>query len=506
MPRFCTNFLGNRFPLSCSGIVAAGILLLPGCADLRRSSVDEPLTSPLEGSLPRYWGDDSTTRPLPASGWLADFQSPDLERLAKTALEANPSLRAAAARVAAARARSGISSSGLLPRIGATGSGSESQRVLGAQQSNVLTQSYALGWDTSWELDLWGRLRDERDSSLAELDGAHEDYRAARLSLVASVAKSALDLLELEKQTQLSRRNVERLQLSLAIIDDNLERGLDNTGRLGLDFSLARADLARGEATLQQRERQIESARRSLETLLGEYPDGDASPLEDFPRMTRKVPAGLPAELLLRRPDLLAAERRADASGLDVLAARKALLPSLSLTGSRGQSTTDFGRLLDGSSLVWSIGTRISQQIFAGGQLVSGIRLAEAQQQEIAARYADAALLAFRQVETGLAIEPLIARQLELLEQASKESALAADLARSSYEQGLADILTVLESQRRAVDAESALLALRNLQLQTRIDLHLALGGGFDDAPEPVRYVRPQTRARHPQLPGRRSL
>lgn len=249
-------------------------------------------------------------------------------------------------------------------------------------------------------------------------------------------------------------------------------------------MSLTRADVARAESAILVFQRRVDAAKRTLETLLGRYPAGTIEALSGLPRIHREVPAGLPTELLLRRPDLLAAEARVDAAMKDLSASRKALLPALRITGDGGTaSTDDFGDLFNIQNLVWGIGQNLTRPLYQGGRLKANIRLDEDQRDELIASYAETALTAFREVETALSAERYLKAQVGALSTAVSESRRAETLSLGDYQQGLVDIITLLESQRRSFDAQSALLTVKLALIVNRVDLYLALGGDFDHAP-----------------------
>jgi len=398
----------------------------------------------------------------------------------REAVGKNYNLASAAARVRQAGARVRTAGAGRFPRLDITSGVSRSQRLRGAQFQTVRANQFNLGLDLGWELDLWGRLANLKRSAVASLQASAADYHSSRLSLAADVAKTALDIVEAEKLVTLIHKNLASLETNLHILDRKLELG-DADDRTALEVSLSRAEIARSRANITAEKRRADASRRRLEILLGSYPEGELKGLVDFPKIRRPVPAGLPSELLLRRPDIAAAERRASAALEDVIAARKALLPSIRITGGGGTNTTqDLGNLLDLNNLVWDIAGGLTAPVFRGGELRAGVALSEAQRDEIVADYASVALRAFQEVETTLTAEGYLLEQQAQLEKASRESVRAEELALGQYEKGLVDIITVLESERRSFDARSALLMVTNQRLQNRIDLYLALGGDFD--------------------------
>jgi len=442
-------------------------------------------TSGVRSQVPDGWAASGVKIPAEsATGWIDEFGSRRLTSLVREATGRNYELAASAARIRAAEQRARIAGADRRPQISFDTNGSRSQTLRGAQFQSVRSDNYGLGLDVSWEIDLWGRVGNLKAAAIAELDATSADYQAARLSLAANVVKTTLDLWEAQQQISLSENNLASLRTNLDILDRKLEAG-DADDSTALEISLSRADVARSEATIAQQGRQADAARRLLETLLGRYPSGTVSGIKDFPRLGRSVPAGLPSELLLRRPDIIAAEFRIDAELNEIAATRKELLPSVRLTSGTGTSTTqDFVKLFDVDNLVYNIGATLAQQITQGGRLRGNIRLNEAERDQLVADYAETVLQAFREIETALAAERYFADQQRHLSTAATEAERAQELSLSQYQRGLVEIITVLESQRRAFDARSSLLSILNQRAQNRVDLHLALGGDFDHAPK----------------------
>jgi len=464
-------------------ILVASCYFLAGCLTLK--SGGNPLSEDLTAKIPEQWlGMPIDVPESAATSWIHDFNSAQLTSLVRQAVDKNYNLLAASARVRAAGARVRIAGADRYPQLSINQDSSRSQRLRGARFQKTTSNQFALGADVSWEADLWGRLSDLNKASLDQLDASSADYQASRLSLAADVIKTTLDLVESRMQTELSRQTLKSLQTNLEILDAKLEIG-DVNDRTALEISLSRSDVARAEASIAQQQRDVDGAKRRLEALVGEYPAGKIAALSRFPTVKRSVPVGLPSELLLRRPDIVAAEHRVDAALKNLSASRKALLPSLRLTGGAGTSTTEaFKDIFDPDALVWNIAYGLAQPLFEGGRLRGDIELSAAQRDELAADYADIALNAFREVETALAAEAFFKQQEIQLEKASREALLAEELSLAQYEKGLVDIITVLESQRRAFDSRSTLLNIKNQRLQNRVDLYLSLGGDFDHEPD----------------------
>jgi NodT family efflux transporter outer membrane factor (OMF) lipoprotein len=416
--------------------------------------------------------------------WWAEFDDPGLKALIEEALENNRDLRGAAARVEAARAQARIAGADQYPDvIAGLDSAKRKQNFIGlpipGAEGGVLsttTTTWGLSLDVSWEVDLWGRLRAGAAAALADAQAARADYEAARLSLSGQTAKLWFALVEARQQLDLARQTLTSFQDAADWIRGRYEAGL----RPSVDLRLALANVHGAEAAVQARLGEIELLERQVEVLLGRYPVGGLPEVDALPSLPGPVPAGLPAEMLSRRPDLAAAERRVAAADRRLAQARRSLYPRLSLTGSVGSSSEELGDLLDGDFGVWSIAGGLLQPIFQGGRLRANVELSEAQTREAVSSFAGTALQAFSEVESTLAVESLLEERERALADATEQSVAARALTERRYAAGIDNVFGVLDAQRRAFDAESALLTVRRLRLDNRVDLYLALGGGFD--------------------------
>ena len=430
---------------------------------------------------PDVWTALGVSKEEATEGWLLDFGNAEVIALVKEALTANPDLKASAARVEQARQDVRVATAALLPTLDASGNASRAQRP-GDQRFPGLGQRanrFTLSADVAWEPDFWGRLRDERRADAALFAAGTADYHAARLSLAANTVKAAFTAAEAEAQVALAAENVSTRKIQQELLEKALDRGLDPE-RAALDVSLGRADLARAESELTTQKRALDGARRSLEGLLGRYPAGRVQVLRSLPEPRRNVPAGLPATLLSRRPDVLAAEQRLFASLNQESAAWKTLLPGIRLTGDKGYSTQRLADLITVQSAVWTLASGVTQPLFQGGRLRAGAKRARARYDELLNSYAATAQTAFQEVETGLAAERFLVEQQEQLARAAVEAERSENLALGQYERGLVDVLTLLDSRQRAYEAKRALTTARAARLRNRADLYLALGGAFD--------------------------
>jgi len=428
----------------------------------------------------QFGGQASETVPF-EDGWVADFKDDSLETLITEALEHNYNLQAAAARVEAAHASFQSANAGWKPTLNLSQNDSRTKTVFnpfaGTLQSRYINR-FDLGVNLSWELDVWGRLRSQSRAALADLEAAETVYMSAYLSLAANTAGAWFNLVESELQVRLNEETLESFEANLQVVEESFRRGIPNRA---LDVRLTRANVESARSNLALRKRQRDAAKRALETILGRYPSAEMEVTSDLPSLENTVPTGLPSELLLRRPDILTAERQLAAATERLKASKRSLLPSIRLTSSAGTTSNELADLLDPERLAMSLAGSLSQPLYQGGRLRANIRLSDARVKEAMAQFSQRVLTAFQEVETLLAAESFLLEQETALRASTTESIEAETLAKEQYERGLVDIITVLESERRAFNARSSLLNLSNLRLQNRLDLYLALGGHFSE-------------------------
>ncbi len=439
-------------------------LSLAGCGyhALDRPSVENPVTPP-EGWRAASKGQGGQI----SSGWLKSFDNRELEKLVDQAIAHNHDLKVSAARMREARQGAIGQRAQQVPLLGLSGSST-------ANDAN--NESYRLSLNASWEIDLWGRLRKLSNASNSIAFAAAEDYRDARLSLAASTSRAYFNLITADRQVKLAEQTLESFESVLRII----ERNYKGTGEGALDISFGRNNVASAKRTLEARKLSRDEASRTLELLLGRYPAGEIVAKGRLPRFTSSVPAGLPMQLLERRPDLRAAKARLLASADRADAARLNLLPDLSITAGSSNSTEDFIRLLDLNAMINSLGSRFGQVLFDGGELKSDAQAALERNRAEIHRYAQTVLEAFEEVESALDADRSLARQETHLIEQLKQAGLAEKQAERDYTEGVnLNILNVLEAQRRANNARASLIVLRNQRIRNRIDLHLALGGDY---------------------------
>ncbi|PTN10935.1 NodT family efflux transporter outer membrane factor (OMF) lipoprotein [Nitrosomonas aestuarii] len=458
------------------------LILISGCNTLpERSERDLNVQIPLE------WRSLSDFDQSSWQNWVDSFDDPVLNELIENALVHNFDLKSAAARVEAAVAQARIDSSGLWPQL-TFAPGYQHTQVrsagFGAAQFSVFEGLFNL----SWELDVWGRIRDFRQAAAREADAVHADFETVRLSLAARIAQHYFMLQEAKLQTQVAAHSVEDRGVIANLVQGRFTRGLAR----GLDVRLALTDLANARSQLAQAQNRMQLVTRQLEILLGRYPEGSllkvthtGTPLQDAITFLNALPdppmalaAGLPAELLSRRPDLIAAFTRLRAADARLKSTKKLLLPRITLTAAGGTRDSALTDLIDPRSVVWNVFAGMAQPLFTGGRIQGSIHLNAARVEESFNHYQSVALNAFREVEQALAAEEWLREQEKVLREAVVQTEASQELALYAYRHGFIQILTLLDSYRSTFSAQSAHLAVKRQLLSNRINLYLALGGG----------------------------
>ena len=463
-----------------TALVTAAILAAMGCA----AKIDQPVR-PFSVQPPAAWSAAPAAAAPVAEGvdWWAYFGDAGLDGAISEALTHNKDLTTAAARIELAQAQARIAGAPLLPSL-STSLSRNRQRInfiglpIPGREDDVLSSintNIGLSLNLNWEADVWGKLKSSQLAALADVEAVETDLEGARLSLTGQTAKAWFAAIEAKRQLQLALASLESFRVSSERVRARFESGV----RPSLDLRLALTAVDRAEGAVQQRRQILDATVRQLEILMGKYPAAAYELAEDLPDAPRGVPAGLPAELVSRRPDLVAQERRLLAADARIAQSKAALRPSFSLTGATGTATNQLQELLNGQVFVWSLIGGLTQPIFNNGRLKAEVRQSEARAREAAALYENAALNAYREVEVALAADRFLSEQETALDTATRQAIKAQDLAEERYRSGLADIITVLDAQRTAIDSESQWLAVRRARLDNRVDLHLALGGSF---------------------------
>ena len=460
------------------GFSLAGlVVVLAGCGTVpSQEQVEQDVDQAVQQQAPAArteWGAGAEAGSVQA-GWIKSFDDPALNRLVVEAQTNNRDLAAAAANVDRSWALARQAGANLGADVSLSRTASQTGGIGGSQPT---TNSFGLGLQVSWEADVWGRLKSGERGAVASAQAAEADFRSAQQSLAAATAKAYFSAVEANIQAGIVRETVEILEETLRIVNVKHDNGMSSAQ----DVSLARSDLATARESLTTIEGSQRDAVRALEALLGRYPGADLEVRRSLPGVPPAPPAGLPSELLERRPDIVAAERRVAAAFNATNQARAARLPSIGLTGNLGSASDSLSGLLESSNAAWTAGASLLAPIFDGGRRREAVEIATADQEQALAAYGQAAISAFSELETNLDQGVVLQQRIAELNVAATEAANAFRIAQLRYEEGEEELLNVLSIQQRVIGAKSSLSSVERLLLEQRVNLNLALGGSWDD-------------------------
>ena len=410
-----------------------------------------------------------------ADNWLVSFRDAQLTTLAAEAVTNNADLRVGAARVEQAAGYVRKAGAAIQPTIDAVGRyNTKFSGGLGSGLSGALLVA-------GWEIDLWGRVRYGRRAAVESYEAVVADREFARQSVAALTAKAWFTLTEALLLLDLSREQVEVAARGVEVAQKRFEVGVADEREL----NLSQANLSTFEEVVIQLEQARDDGRRALEVLLGRYPAAEIQGSPTLPDLPGPVPAGIPLQVLERRPDIIAAERRVASAFSRVGEAKAARLPAIGLTANLGVIASEVLDLKDDfSNPVGGVGGSFFAPLFRGGQLKANVDIAEAVQREAIANYAGRALRAISEVESNLQGGENLARRRDVLDDAVAANQRSLELEGIAFRIGRNDLRTVIQQQTILYASQVALINVRTLELVRRVDLHLALGGSFDEAPE----------------------
>lgn len=451
-------------------LALAVLATLPACALEPAPRPGDYQAEALPGvQLPDAWTAQGETSGVGPGAWLAIFDDARLKALVAEAMLHNSDLRVAAARVQVASEYANLADSTLWPQVNLLARG-------GGKMGGDASGMNGVGLFANWELDLWGRVRAGRAVAEEGYASATADAEYARQSVAAMVAKSYFLAVEAALQQRLAEDMVIAAQQQARLAEDRERIGNGN----GYDVAVARANLESFRDSVEKFRLAREQALRALESLVGRYPAAEVEVAAQLARAPGPVPAGLPSELLERRPDVIAADRRVAAAFYGVEEAKAARLPRISLTASVNSVSSDLFVLQDNSNPVWSIGANLMQPVFNAGTLQTQVRIRTAEQQQAIAEYGRIGARAFAEVEDALSAEFAAGRREEILARAVTENERALELSQVRYRVGSGDLRAVAQQQIALHAARTALLRMQTERLVQRVNLYLALGGGFD--------------------------
>ena len=457
---------------------AVHALLLFGCV----ARPPELMLSKVTSMAPANWSTTEQATSGVDSNWVRRFGDEELSTMVDEALKANHQIHIAAERVFRALEAARVAGALTRPQLALSSDGDrrKTQFIGFPFGGSVISESYGVDLKIDWEPDIWGRARAEKSAAIADWQAGGQDYRAARASLAAQVCKAWFALAEANEQVELAAQAVKIRQQTEQAVRERYERDMRDQGGSASQLRLSQTDHAKAKAELAAQRGNQAAARRQLELLAARYPAGRLEGRTRLPEVSSMPPAGLPSELLLRRPDIIAAERRYAAAVKRIKEAKLAVFPSFKITGSAGTRTQALREIVNSDFGVWSIGANILQPILTGGRVRGEIRLRKSSQREALALLHQTVLNAFGEVEQALSNELWIERREREVREARDFARDAARAAEDDYRDGNGDVLTLFAAQTSKIQLESQCAALRRLRLVNRVDLHLALGGGFE--------------------------
>jgi len=455
-------------------IVGLLALLAGGCMvgpDYVRPPVDAPAAWRLG---------EPEVRNLANTPWWEQFGDPVLNDLIAEALRANKDLLIATARIDEFAGKYGFVRSGLFPQVGAGYEPSRQRNIPAGATQPATYNSYSAVLSASWEIDLWGRIRRQTEAANAQLLASEEGRNAVILSLLGSVAGAYINLRDLDRQLEIARATAKSRGESYDLFKLRFEGGLISL----LELSQNKSQYEEALATIPPLEKAIAQQENGLSVLLGRNPGPIARGKDIDQLLLPAIPAGLPSDLLERRPDLRRAEQDLIAANALIGAAKAMYFPTISLTGLLGYSSTSLSNLFDSQSRAWQYGGAITMPIFTAGAIAGQVQAAEAGQQQALFSYQKAIQQSFREVNDALVDQDRTRVQLEAQKRQVDALKEYADTARLRYDNGYTSFIEVLDAERSLFNAQLQFTQSQQFQFQAMINLYKAVGGGWDVAAE----------------------
>ena len=407
--------------------------------------------------------------------------TPTLQALIREAIGNNLDLRVAVARVEEARARAGIAKSFLYPQIDGAANyflrqASNASKESGSEKEDTTHQSGVYGFQLSWEVDLFGRIRREREGALALVLATDQGRRGVLVTLIGDVATNYFLLRELDLQLDIARRTLGLNDETVTYFQNRLNGGVSN--RLELDRIVANRALT--ASAIPELEQQVAIVENALSLLLGRGPGAIArGALIAQEASPPAIPPGLPASLLERRPDVAQAEQLLVAANADIGVAKALFFPTISLTGFLGGVSGDLTTFLGGQGAVWSVGAGLFQPVFQGGRLRRNLEAMQARFDAALAEYQRAALNGYREVANSLVTIQKLAEVRVQRQTGVTALEDASDLSRERYDSGLASYIEILTADQDLFEQQLLLAQTRGAELRARAELYRTLGGGW---------------------------
>jgi outer membrane protein, multidrug efflux system len=413
----------------------------------------------------------------PASTWLDDLNSAEMSQLAREALAGSPALQVVEARYRASRWRArGAFGGNMLPDLNIGADATREETPIPGSDARTRVDFITSNVIATWEIDLWGRLAAASLASDLTADAAEEDLNGARISISGQAASGWVDLVEAQQLLMLAQEDLDTRQRALDLTQRRYDAGIASS----LNLRTARSQVASARATFVTAEELVLFRSRRLQEIRGRYPDGTLRAIGELPQLDLLTAAGAPADLLERRPDILAAENRMRAAGFRMHEARAAMLPRLTLTGTASSSALghEIDSVDDSANMITNVIGGLTMPIFNGGALLAESRASVADRRAAAAEYVQTTIAAWREVEGTISSDGSLDVRERQFAIAAEEAREAQALAEREYARGVATLFELIDSYTRRIDAERGLITARAARVNNRITYHVALGGG----------------------------
>lgn len=468
------NLSLKRLPL-----LLVATALLTGCHLIPTKFIIAPKYVKPVAPIPEKFpvASDTSDKPVADIGWRDFFQHPELQTAIGTALDDNRDLKMAALRIDEARALYNITQADRVPGVSATGGVTTSRQLLfGTNPTNRTV--YQVGASIpAFELDLYGRVKNLSAAALAQFFATEEVRRTVQITLVGEVAKAWLSERALAEQMQLATRSLQAREASYVLVKKRLDAGITNALELRQSDTLVQS----ARVSLLAIKRQHAQSSNALALLVGTSTQAAlATATLSAQNITADIAAGLPSELLIQRPDIIASEQKLRASQANIAAARAAFFPRIALTAGVGLASTSLSDLFSSGANTWSFAPLISLPIFDGGRNQSNLSLAEVRSNIAINEYEKTIQVAFREVADALAARAIINEEIAAQQAALQAQSERLALAQARYQNGIANYLEVLDAERELFASEQQLLQTRLLRLTNAVDLYRSLGGGLN--------------------------
>ncbi len=450
-------------------LISCLTLSLLGCAigpDYRRPEIETP---------PAWRYAEKEARELANTAWWEQFSDPVLNELIRIALRENKDLRVATAAVEEFYGRYGATRADLFPQFNYNGQAGK-ERVPATPGANPTTSKfYQIAFNASWELDIWGKLRRATEAARADLLGTEEARRGVILTLVTSVATSYVDLRGLQRQLEIAIQTTKSREESLNLFTVRFKAGTISE----VELNQVTSQFYEAQATIPDLKKRIVQQENLLSILLGRNPGPVASGRSINELALPAVPAGLPSDLLVRRPDIVQAEQQLISANARIGVAKGQYFPTISLTGLLGTASAALSDLFTGPSKIWSYAGTVTGPLFTFGKIKGAVKAAEAVQQEALFNYQRSIQNGFREVNDSLEDQARTREQLESQARQVESLRRYAQLSRVRYDNGYTSYLEVLDAERSLFNAELSYTQTQEALFRAMVNLYKAMGGGW---------------------------